>query len=115
MLHAGRLKQRITLLSPGRSKDPVTREVSVSWNIEAEVWATVEPISAKRAEAAKQIFESVNAEVWIRYTPDLTPEPKWAVYYRGKKYEVGAVINEHEANVSYRLLCGPAEAFTLPS
>ena len=114
MIRAGRLNQRVTLLSPLRTKDPVTREPVLSWHVEAEVWATFAPLSPKRAEVAKQLYEGCTAEVWIRYNPALTPTTDWIVYHRGYKYEIGAVINEQMSNESYRLLCGAGERFVLP-
>jgi len=110
---AGGYTQRVVLLSPAKTSDPVTREPSLTWTVAGEVWAAVAPLAGRRVESARQLYESATVEVRIRYRPDLIPTPGWSVYHAGRRYEIGAVLDPDMSHVELRLVCGPGKPYSI--
>jgi len=72
----------------------------------ATVWASIEPLTVRTAEYARQLYEQATHRVFIDYRDDVTV--KMRLLYGMRVFHVGAAVNVHEANVTLELLCSEA-------
>jgi SPP1 family predicted phage head-tail adaptor len=70
MLPAGRLNQRVTLQSPGGSRDAYG-ERTTTWTDVAAVWAALEPMSQREITAGGQEQAGATWRVIVRERPEL--------------------------------------------
>ena len=98
-MKVGRLRHRITLQSFGEVLDPDTGVLSESWSAFAEVWASVEPLSAREFIASQATQAQVTARIVIRYRADVVPTMR--VLHRGKAYQIEGVLEDKDSGLEY--------------
>jgi SPP1 family predicted phage head-tail adaptor len=101
-LAAGKLRHRVALQQQVETQDPVTGEVAVTWQTQAEVWGAVEPLSAREFIAAQSTQSQVTTRVTIRQRSDVTA--KWRVLHRGRAYNVHGVLHDPVSGLEYMTL-----------
>lgn len=68
----GALRQRVTLQQVVRTADG-GGGVAETWNIIAELWAAVRPVSGDERIAADGLSGQLTHEVWVRHRTGVTP------------------------------------------
>ena len=93
------LRERLVLEQPVRTPDG-GGGASVTWELVAELWAHVRPISGDERLRHDQLAGRLTHEVWLRYRPGVTPAMR---FRQGTRvYEIVAVL---EAQRRSRLQC----------
>lgn len=101
-LAAGKLRHRVALQEQIESQDATTGEVTPTWVTRAEVWAAVEPLSAREFIAAQSTQSQISVRITIRQRSDITA--KWRVLHRGKAYNVHGVLADPVSGLEYQTL-----------
>lgn len=101
-MRAGRLRHRIVLQSPTRTRDS-TGGFTTTWTNEATVWAAIEPLSGREFFEIKQIQAETSVRVIIRHRDGITTD--WRISHGGKFYDITGVINESERDRMITLFC----------
>lgn len=69
------------------------------WSHVSDVWAAVEPLSAKEFIAAQQTQSQVTARITIRYRPDVKAAMR--IVHRGKFYNIEGVLADPTSGYEY--------------
>lgn len=72
------------------------------WATFANVWAAIEPLSAKEFVAAQQMQSSVTARITIRYRPGIKPAMR--ILHRGKIYNIAGILADKVSGLEYLTL-----------
>jgi SPP1 family predicted phage head-tail adaptor len=99
MIDPGKLRERVTVQQASGSRNSLGETV-LSWSDFAEVWASVEGVSAREALTAGQQEISVTHKVRLRYLPGLTQQMRFS--WRSRTLEIVSLLehgnrSEHEA------------------
>lgn len=73
------------------------------WRDICRPWASVLPLSGREFEEAAQRFAEVSHRVEIRARAGL--KPKMRVVYKGRLFNIGAILNREERDREMHLLC----------
>ncbi len=76
-MKAGRLRSRVQLQAPVVAADPDGFERVTGYTTITTVWAEVRPLTGKNLILARTAGEKLDAEITIRFRPDVTG--KWRV------------------------------------
>lgn len=93
-LAAGRLRHRITIQEKVTVViNPDTGEKETVWQDVAEVWAAIEPLSAREFIASQQVDSEISARIVLRYRAGLNSAMRFvhvkdgqSVYYNPKDF-----------------------------
>ena len=105
-VRAGQLNRRITLQSPSSTQDNYGAPVH-DWADVATVWADIQPLSGRELESDQRLASEISHQITVRYQAALADTRVVAGYrarYRGRIFNIHAVLNEDEGNVLIRLL-----------
>jgi SPP1 family predicted phage head-tail adaptor len=101
-MRAGKLRHRIVI-----QEKSVTRTASgaetVSWAEYDTLWASVEPLSGRELEMAKQLHDEISVRMWIRYRSGVAPEMR--VSWDSRTFDVVSVLNTAERDIKMQLMC----------
>ena len=99
VLAAGRLNQRVTLERKVSQRDPAARDAVGQpldqWEPVATVWANVKTVTGSafnERQAGGTEISAGNTSIRIRARDDI--EPTMRVIYRGKVYDIRAVLRD---------------------
>lgn len=98
---ASRLTRRIAIEEPADIPDGGGGFIR-SWQHVADLWAEIMPMRGREALVAQQTVGVVTYRITMRYVAGLTTAMR--VAYAGRYFEIRAVINEGEKNISLQLL-----------
>lgn len=98
-VRAGRLRHRVTIRRLVASKDGTTGAVTNSWVEFAQVWAAVEPLTAKEFSDAAQTQSKVTARIVIRYMAGILPSMR--VYHRNHIYKIEGVLEDRKSGIEF--------------
>lgn len=74
-LAAGRLRHRISIQRPLNTQDPVTGEMSLTWeDVATNVAAEIAPLSVKEFIASQQMQSDITTRIVIRHRRGLTAD-----------------------------------------
>lgn len=110
MIAAGKLQHRVTIQRPGApTQDPVTGEITQPWIDLAspEVWAAIEPLSARDFIAAKAAQSEMTARITIRWRGDVDATCRLLHVKQGRTmvYEiVNGDLSDKESGLEYLTL-----------
>lgn len=98
---SGKLRHRVSLqtLVSDRDSEGVLQQ---SWMEVAEVWAAVEPLSARDFVQAGADQSEVSARITIRYRDNVNAGMR--VVHRGKLYDIRGVLADKESGLEYLTL-----------
>lgn len=118
-MKAGRLRHRVRiealrdlLDSSGQViQDPVSGEVSRAWILVAEVWAAVEPLSAREFIQSNATQAAVTARITIRYRENL--DASMRLVHNGRIYNPVGFLSDADSGLEYltipAAIQGPSE------
>jgi SPP1 family predicted phage head-tail adaptor len=86
----GALRHRLTLESPSRTGDG-GGGAAVTWQLVAELWAHVRPISGDERLRADGVSGRVTHEVWLRHRADVVPAMRFT--HGARILEIVAVLD----------------------
>lgn len=102
---AGKLNKRIKLQRPVADRDGVGGSVP-RFTTYATVWAGIKPMTGKEAEQARQVVATVTHKITIRFHPLV--EASHRVEFKGRPFDINAVLNIDERKQQLQLLCTEA-------
>ncbi|MCV0370821.1 phage head closure protein [Filomicrobium sp.] len=73
------------------------------WDMVAEVWAAVMPLTGTERVEADAVNGNVSHEIWMRYRPDVAPDMRLRLGPR--LFDVRAVMDVEERRRFLRCLC----------
>lgn len=105
-MNRGRLRHRIRLerlvdatdTSGDVVQNPETGEVPQSWQLVAEVWAAIEPVSAREFIASQAKQAEVVARVVIEFREI---DPAWRIVHNGKVYNITGILPDKDSGRDY--------------
>jgi SPP1 family predicted phage head-tail adaptor len=100
-LAAGRLRHFVGIERLLRSKDSNGDTVE-EWETIAQVWAAIEPVSAREFVASQAAQSQVSARITIRYRSDV--DATMRVTHRGRIYNIAGVLPDKESGLEYLTL-----------
>jgi SPP1 family predicted phage head-tail adaptor len=110
---AGRLRHWVTLErftfvqdSAGDPiQDPVSGELRKEWTEVAQLWAAIEPSSAREFIASQVGQSEVTGKIIIRYRPDVLATDR--IVHNGRAYQLFGVLGDLFSGMEYLTLpCG---------
>lgn len=100
-LAAGRLRHRVQIQQQTTMLTSFGEQETV-WTMVAEVWAAIEPVSAREFVAASQLQSQVSARIVIRYRDDVRASMR--VLHKSKIYVVEGVLSDKDSGIEYLTL-----------
>ena len=105
-MNRGRFRHRIRLewladvldTSGDVLQDPNTGEVPRSWQLVAEVWAAIEPVSAREFIASQAKQAEVVARIIVEFREI---DPAWRIVHNGKIYNILGVLPDKDSGRDY--------------
>ena len=100
-MRAGDLRHPIEIQQLTALRDPSTGEFGGPvWQLFANTWASVEPLSAKDLIAAQAAQSEATARVVIRYRADILPTMR--IIHRGQVYSIeGPLLEDAKSGLEY--------------
>lgn len=102
-MEAAKLRHRVTLQQPINGRDSFGGVVP-DWQDVADLWAAIEPISAREFIASAAEQSKVTTRITIRARPGVTA--KMRIYHTdsGKYYNIEGVLSDKESGKDYYTL-----------
>jgi SPP1 family predicted phage head-tail adaptor len=99
MIDPGKLRERVTVQQASAARNSLGEAV-LSWSDFAEVWASVEGVSARESLTAGQQETTISHRVRLRYLPGLTANMRFS--WRSRTLDIVSLLehgnrSEHEA------------------
>ena len=101
-MKAGDLRERITVLAYRETKNAMGEMVPVYDQTFAEVWASVQGVTAREFLLAGQQQTEISHRVRMRYLAGLTQQMR--ISWRGRTFEIISIL-ERENRSEHELLC----------
>ncbi len=101
-MRIGPLRHRVALQSATAVQDEY-HENTLTWNTDATVWASVEPMSGRELVSAQQQHAETTHRIRIRYTANVTQESR--VIWESRTFEVVSLIDSKEKKRMIELMC----------
>lgn len=100
-MQAGKLRHRVSFQEKLKQRDPQSGAVEFIWvDRWPEVYASVEPLSARDMLAAKAAQSELSARIVIRYREGISSEMR--IVHRGLVYQIeGKPIPDRESGREY--------------
>lgn len=99
---SSKLRHKVALQRRVRAQDPVTGEITYEWQTVANVWASVEPLSAREFISAQAVQSKVSARIVIRHRSDV--DASMRIMHRGKLYNIEGVLSDPVSGLEYLTL-----------
>lgn len=100
-IRIGNLRQRVSIERPVRTSDG-GGGAQESWELVAEVWAQIRPLSGSERVEADGLAGKVSHETIIRYRDDVEPEQRLA--FDSRLFDIRAVLDVDERRRFLRCL-----------
>lgn len=104
-MEIGRLRHRITLMRQVNEVNDYGATIT-KWKSIATVWAEVKPLSGREYFSAQQVQSEITTQIWMRHLDGIKPSMR--VKFGKRFFEIVAVLNTQERNVSLQLMCKEA-------
>jgi SPP1 family predicted phage head-tail adaptor len=101
MIQAGTLRERVAVQQATENRNRLGESIS-TWSTFAEVWASVQGVSAREFLLAGQQQVEISHRVKMRYLTGLTPQMRLS--WRGRTLEIISIL-EHENRSVHELIC----------
>jgi SPP1 family predicted phage head-tail adaptor len=101
MIQAGTLRERVAVQQATENRNRLGESIS-TWSTFAEVWASVQGVSAREFLLAGQQQVEISHRVRMRYLTGLTPQMRLS--WRGRTLEIISIL-EHENRSVHELIC----------
>lgn len=96
LIHRGQLQTRAADLN-------ALNERVGGWLPSSEFWCRVTPLAGRELVAAQQKFAEVTHRVKMYFRPGVSTDQRFV--FKGRAFDIGAAINEDEANIYLFLYC----------
>ena len=103
-MKAGALRERITIEDKTVTQDGYGAEV-ITWSSVGTFWGAVEPLAGREFLEGRQLIAEVTTRIRLRYQPDVDIRPEMRAEYRGRYFEVVAVLHIKERKREIHLMC----------
>lgn len=100
-MDAGKLRERVTVQQASESRNRLGESI-LSWTTFAEVWASIQGVSAREYLLAGQQQIDISHRVTMRYLPGLTQ--KMRLSWRGRTLEIVSVLERDNRSV-HEIIC----------
>lgn len=101
-MQAGALRHRVTLQRLVPVQDPATGVVNPTWATLANVWASVQPLSAREFLQAAAVSSQIVARIRIRYLPGVMPSMR--ILHGERTYNIEGVLPDAASGTEYLTL-----------
>jgi len=101
-MQIGKLRHLIKIQSGTVSQDVAGEEI-LTWILEAERWASIEPLSGQERFLEAQIQADVTHKIGVRMA--FTVTPKMRVLFGSRIFDILSVLNVGERDVKLKLIC----------
>ena len=101
-MNAGDLRERVTVLAYRETKNAMGEMMPVYDQTFAEVWASVNGVTAREFLLAGQQQTNISHRVQMRYLTGLTHQMR--ILWRGRTFEIVSIL-ERENRSQHELLC----------
>lgn len=98
-LESGKLRHRIVIQNPTYTQDSENGAMTPTWNTFKEVWAAIEPLSARDLIAAQAQQSKVVARIVIRYLPNVDADMR--ISHNGKIYSIEGILPDKDSGLDY--------------
>lgn len=98
-MKAGSLRHRVTIQRPASAQNPNTGATTTTWEEVTQVWASVEPLSAREFIAAKAGQSEIQARIVIRYRSGI--DATMRILYRDQVYNIEGVLPDPVSGREY--------------
>ena len=99
-LQTGKLRHRIEIVQPSGMQDSfggVSQDPSL-WSKVVTTWANIEAMSGRDQFAASEFVSTSTHRITIRYPRGLTITNAMYVWFKGRTFQITAVLNPDERN-----------------
>lgn len=108
-LPAGSLRHRVTIEQTVQSQDATTGDVTTVWSVLDEVWASIQPLSAREFVAAQAVQSVVDTRIVIRWRDDVRASMR--VRRGDDLYDIHGALPDMDSGREYlTLVCSKREA-----
>ena len=106
-MNPGDLRHRVAIQTNTPTLDPNGGKVA-SWATTSTVWASVQTLTGKKLEIARQIDAEASVEIRMRYcgsggSANVTVDNR--LLFGTRILEPFLIVNEHERNIMLKVLC----------
>ena len=101
-LNPSSLRHRVEIQRKAQTQDPNTGEIITEWVKLADVWASVEPLSAREFIAAQAGQSEITARIVTRYRNDI--DAAMRILFRGKRYNIHGALPDADSGLEYLTL-----------
>ncbi|MGP4843313.1 phage head closure protein [Marinobacter sp. 1Y8] len=101
-MRSGSLRHRVEIQKPVTAQNPNTGSMVVTWQEVAQVWASVEPLSAREFISAQAGQSEINARIVIRYRPGITAAMR--IIHREQVFNIEGVLPDAGSGLEYLTL-----------
>ena len=102
-MKAGALRHLLTLQSSSTSTSR-SGEATISYTTEGKAWGSVEPLSGRELEWARQSVANVSHRIRLRYNPNYSVAPNWRCTFGSRAFYFASVLNMDERNRELEIL-----------
>ena len=102
MVRVGRHRHLVTIKKTVESRNSLG-EVTDSWVVFAQRWASIEPLVGREFWSAKQVNAENTVRLFMRYCYGITT--KMRVEYDNRVFKIDSIINMGERNREMNLMC----------
>ena len=103
-MKTGDMRHRITIQANTPTLDPNGGDVD-SWATATTVWASVQTLTGRKLEIARQIDAEATVEVRMRYCSTTAPTVLSRLLFGTRIFEPILVVNENERNIWLLIQC----------
>jgi len=98
-MKAGKLRHKIQIQKKTAAQDNITGAVTYTWSKLADVWASIEPLSAREYIAAQAVQSKVSARITIRHRDDI--DATMRIAHGNKIYNIAGVLADPKSGLEY--------------
>lgn len=103
MIPAGKLRHRVTIEKPAKSRDSRGRQTD-DWTQCARASAQIEDLSGTDAETARQYYGTATVRIKLRVRRNFKLETAHRIRFGCRIFEVGHIINKDQVNSIWSVL-----------
>lgn len=97
-LAAGKLRHRVSLQRQQLTQNAATGEMTTTWVVVAEAWASIEPLSARELLAAQAMQSQVTARIVMRKREI---DASWRIVSGTKRYNIHGILTDPVSGAEY--------------
>lgn len=101
MLQPGKLRHRVRVERPVQVQNTSTGEITNTWELVTEVWASIEPLSVREFTASASEVSKVTTRITIRYLQGIVDEMRLYHVSRDTYYDIHGVLNDKSSGLEY--------------